>query len=577
MPGGYVSADAAGAVLPNGDLLLAGSPPASGGNTFPSPTKIFELNPLTNVYMDVTPSSAIDNSLAGEGSFTTTFMVLPTGQIAVLSDNSVIAVYTESGSPVAAAVPVITGISFSGTTGVYTLSGTNLNGINDGAAYGDDNEMASNYPLVRLTDSSGNITYARTTNWSLTGVFQGAETVTFTLPAADTTGAYLLQSVANGVPSATALAVLVNANTTPTVTIQSDANPANVDVVGSGTIQETFPVSSFSSIYFVGDNNGDTLSVKLTNSDGSIVTNIQAGTATDTINVNQTSSTGPVVIDPSTGTDAVNVGTAGAGTAIAQFLASQQIGLLTVGNGGSVTVSSTGTKKLLQINGLVTSGTGVLDLTDNYMIVHGGNLATLIPQLFSGLNLAAAGYWNGPGIISSTAAADTTHTTALGIILNNINGNTLYGSGAPLGLFEGQNPSLNRCPDQVHLLRRHQSRRSRRWLRLQQYRLRLHDQSHRLVQRRFQLRQHRQRLGLHPDRQRFQHPGCQHRRRDCQPGRRPNQNNSQPTAHFHPHFQQPAHRRRLDPAETPRPAPDNRHSRLTVRPVPPAAPLNERR
>ena len=103
-----------------------------------------------------------------------------------------------------------------------SLLGTNLNGINDGAAYGDDNEMASNYPLVRLTDSSGNVTYARTTNWSVTGVSQGAETVTFTLPTADTPNAYLLQAVANGVPSAT-----VDLNPFPT-TFATTATDTNV-------------------------------------------------------------------------------------------------------------------------------------------------------------------------------------------------------------------------------------------------------------------------------------------------------------------------------------------------------------
>ena len=33
----------------------------------------------------------------------------------------------------------------------YTLRGTQLNGLNEGASYGDDAQMASNYPLVQLT------------------------------------------------------------------------------------------------------------------------------------------------------------------------------------------------------------------------------------------------------------------------------------------------------------------------------------------------------------------------------------------------------------------------------------------
>jgi hypothetical protein len=440
---GYVAADAPGAVLPNGNVLLAMSPlgnDSSGGYNFPSPTKVYELNTTTNVYTDVTPN--LGSFYTGYGSYVYTFTVLPSGQVAMFGDQGTMAIYTESGSPVAAAVPVISAISYSGTTGVYTLSGTNLNGIDEGASYGDDNEMSSNYPLIRLTDASGNVTYARSTNWSLTGVVQGAETVTFTLPAGDTAGAYLVQSVANGVPSATALAVLVNANTTTSVAVQTDLNTANVDVVGSSVLKASFPFSAFSTIYVVGDNNADTLSVKLGSTAGSTITYVQAGNATDTINVNQTSPTGWVTIDPSTGNDLVNVGTAGAGTAIAKFFVSQQIGALTVGSGGQAVIDSTGTKKLLQLTAINTSGTGFLDLGNNYIVVHGGNLGTLIGEISTGLNLANGGYWNGAGILSSSAAAAAGHLGAIGIIQNNNAGTTIYGASAALGLFDGYNPSL---------------------------------------------------------------------------------------------------------------------------------------
>src|SRR5438445_2638928 len=45
-------------------------------------------------------------------------------------------------------------------------------------------QMDSNYPLVRLTDRSGNIYYARTYSWSSTGVMTGISPVTteFALP-----------------------------------------------------------------------------------------------------------------------------------------------------------------------------------------------------------------------------------------------------------------------------------------------------------------------------------------------------------------------------------------------------------
>ncbi len=85
-----------------------------------------------------------------------------------------------------------------------------------------------------------------------------------------------------------------------------------------------------------------------------------------------------------------------------------------------------------------------LDLANNDLIVQNGNLLNLSNQLKQGFNIAA-GFWNGSdGIVSSTAAANTTHLTALGAIVNNDGaGHAIYGVGAPLGLFDGQNPGLN--------------------------------------------------------------------------------------------------------------------------------------
>jgi hypothetical protein len=84
------------------------------------------------------------------------------------------------------------------------LTGTLLNGISEGAAYGDDAQMNSNYPLVRLTNSAGNVYYERTYNWSSTGVMTGNKLVTteFTNSAALPPGIYSLVVVANGFSSA---------------------------------------------------------------------------------------------------------------------------------------------------------------------------------------------------------------------------------------------------------------------------------------------------------------------------------------------------------------------------------------
>jgi hypothetical protein len=78
-----------------------------------------------------------------------------------------------------------------------------LNGISEGAAYGDDAQMNSNYPLVRVTNSAGNVYYERTYNWNSTSVQTGNRLVStrFTNSAALPPGDYSLVVVANGISS----------------------------------------------------------------------------------------------------------------------------------------------------------------------------------------------------------------------------------------------------------------------------------------------------------------------------------------------------------------------------------------
>ena len=46
--------------------------------------------------------------------------------------------------------------------GDFTLNGVQLNGLTTGADFGDDNKMATNYPIVWLDDGAGHVTYGRT-------------------------------------------------------------------------------------------------------------------------------------------------------------------------------------------------------------------------------------------------------------------------------------------------------------------------------------------------------------------------------------------------------------------------------
>ena len=197
IPDGLVCGDGPAAMLPNGDVLLAASPSSGNG-----PTRIFQLDPVTNNFTDVTPTN-IDLST---DDFELTMLVLPTGQVLLINqaEDTVplqIDVYTPTGSPNAAWKPAITGVTNNGD--YFTLSGTQLNGISEGASYGDDNSMASNYPIVQLTDQSGKVSYARTVDWSSTQVATGStpESVQFTLPANFIPGIYGVTVIANGIAS----------------------------------------------------------------------------------------------------------------------------------------------------------------------------------------------------------------------------------------------------------------------------------------------------------------------------------------------------------------------------------------
>ena len=223
VPNGLGADDAPGAMLPNGKILFAADKPLFNG-----PTSIFEFDPTANTYTNVTPAGNIISSSGP--SFVDRMLVLPTGQVLLTDGGNALAVYTPDGSPVAAGVPTISGIQ-ENADGSFLLTGTGLNGISEGASYGDDAEMASNYPIVSLADSNGNVFLARAYNWSSTGVATGSATVTtdFTLPIGLPAGTYSVSVAANGIASApVSLTTPTSGDPAPTVASAASASPGTV-------------------------------------------------------------------------------------------------------------------------------------------------------------------------------------------------------------------------------------------------------------------------------------------------------------------------------------------------------------
>jgi hypothetical protein len=189
-------ADAPAVLQPNGNVLYV----ASHGK-FHTPAKFFEYDPTANTHT----AAAATSDASSITSFYVNFVILPTGQIlAVETYTSTIQIYTPSGTYNSSWQPVISSVPTALAPGsTYQLSGTQLNGLSQGSNYGDDQQAATNYPLVRITNNStGHIFYARTAGHStMTVAANASSTTNFKVPAGIETGASTLVVVANGIPS----------------------------------------------------------------------------------------------------------------------------------------------------------------------------------------------------------------------------------------------------------------------------------------------------------------------------------------------------------------------------------------
>ena len=86
----------------------------------------------------------------------------------------------------------------------YTISGTLFNGLSQGAAFGDDAQSATNYPLVEITNKkTGHKAFARTHDHSSMAVATGSVVVStqFTVLPGLEFGPSTLVVIANGIPS----------------------------------------------------------------------------------------------------------------------------------------------------------------------------------------------------------------------------------------------------------------------------------------------------------------------------------------------------------------------------------------
>jgi hypothetical protein len=189
------TADGPAALLPNGHVLVT-----SSWGIFNGPLHMFDFDGSRLTEITTPPGGAYDSS------YNTTLLVLPSGQILFTDFSNDVEIYTPPGQADCDWAPSIDegcGIEKLQPGSTYSLSGTQLNGLSQGSAYGDDVQQATNYPIVRITNrETKHVAFARTHDRNYFGVAPGAwSSVSFDVPATIDPGGSDLVVIANGIAS----------------------------------------------------------------------------------------------------------------------------------------------------------------------------------------------------------------------------------------------------------------------------------------------------------------------------------------------------------------------------------------
>jgi hypothetical protein len=204
LPGTLGQKDGPGAMMDNGKILLAVSPQGNNGSRSDAngigPTSFYEYDYTANNYNGAFSPAPSPGSGISSRAAVLKLLDLPDGTVLLSGAGDQLYDYQPDLSPLPAGQPVINSVQWN-PDGSLHLTGTLFNGISQGAAYGDDEQMDSNFPLVRFLGSSG-IYYGSTYNWSSTSVQTGNRIVTteVTVPSnvLDFPGQWVIQVVANG-------------------------------------------------------------------------------------------------------------------------------------------------------------------------------------------------------------------------------------------------------------------------------------------------------------------------------------------------------------------------------------------
>ena len=241
IPDNLVCDDAPAAEASNGDILFS-----ADTSLYTGPAHVFEYNPTSQVYTDI--SSEFPQDYLDGPAYIDRELDLPNGQIMFTNSSNQIVLYTPATGSLSANIPTIKSIS-ENSNGSFTLTGTDINGNGDGAAYGDDAQMATNYPIVSFTSAAGQVSYATTYgfNYKVEQASGTLLTTQFTLPTGLAKGTYSVKVIANGAASSSfSLTIPTKANDVPTIATAATATPnpvltksTQLSVLGSDTAGES--------------------------------------------------------------------------------------------------------------------------------------------------------------------------------------------------------------------------------------------------------------------------------------------------------------------------------------------------
>jgi Kelch motif len=200
--------DGPAALLVNGNVLFGAG--VKVGTPSSSPSWFFEFDGTTFNRTNDPPNNVTFT-------YATRLLLLPNGDVLFCTEDSssFYAYHSDAATPQDSFRPVIQTCPTNLTPGgTIQISGLQFNGLSQAVAYGDDAQMATNYPLVRIVNKQTNhVRYCRTFNHTTVdangniipsmGVATGAAVVTTNVAIPDDIelGDSSLFVVANGIPS----------------------------------------------------------------------------------------------------------------------------------------------------------------------------------------------------------------------------------------------------------------------------------------------------------------------------------------------------------------------------------------